>query len=1338
MFGRFFRLYAGSRRIVSANRGGREVWHQTGTPTVIAPSWAAQPTISPPSGPVGTVFILTEGVVAGTGPITLSGRLMRGATDVTSQIAVDPLTGELIYTATAMGALTWQVDATGPGGGPISSDVANASVTGALITANAGFSVSNHVTISGRMTVNVTSVPPNSEELWLRTMTPEGIETVQLLSETPSAGAYVVDLPALAGRRAAFMVFGSNAYGDGPYPANTDSWAKEWIAGAAAITVRIKPTVLRPGEKAILSIETRGYPHPALDSTTLTFDGSPVSLDGKGNVRSFTVPADGAAKALVLSGAVSNAFGSAADTTTTTVSAAISWAAPTAIASRAALDTALAAAVGGEVFLLADGSYGSLTWGKNLTTPVKLKAANPAMAVFSDITMSGSTRRGMYLEGVRVTGETKLLSSASIARLENCTFNNNVSLEIAEVVVKGNTFDLGESRYGLSIRNSAGSLISWNTFKDGAGDQGRMYGFAADLIIEENLHLRTVAVTVPADVHPDCFQIYGLTNFGGTPKRFAFRRNRMFDTMGSQGVIWTDARHFEGYVDCAFHDNMIRTVLVNKLQVEVPSRGTLITNNSLMGTLYIVSTLGGLITRNIASTEYKPGTVYATGSITDNYINASAASGGSLWPGDGDLMEEFIPVVGAGVSDLYGATTWIRSQIVTPPPADLGTLVAVTQVRADGWSAVTDASTADRTPTKDETTQHYFRALQPGYDTSGSATYHSDRIKITKRLRTAGTGTRVSVSAMTNYVLAGATLPGGGTNNSTRVSPKPKARWGLPDRRIVGNTLVQEVVAIHKQARNGQFVAAVRFRATDGTNTVTQVVGDMTVSPKSLANQAVLVYRCSLDISSLTEGDITLNAEVIPWLGTGASIYDSASETDRWRFSPRRYTKNLTDFNTPRIAVVKPSTGTSGGVVSRDPAAARAAPFASIYQALLWFKNNSTNVDGAQIWLAEAVTGGNWATGSSNRPSQRFCAVTITHDPTVSRAVATLSGAGGISYIGRDTTLYGLPVGSVAFKDLVVLSVSTGIQYVGEMDWEDCDLTGTLNYSTACEGRIYGLTHAGGAGLNGGNQIMRGVYQPNNANATNGFDVRAFFGNYIQNPGIQRTVATIGTPQPAFMCFNEILKWAPTNNALADQTAECVVQNIIESTGTGNVPILSVSADSNSGSTDHYVEMHNTVIGGGPGGSRSNTRYDETLGTYRTHENIADLANIWGCMRASKGDLFTIAGATSEEQALHVGNWQFTWGVNCGGNVTLWLTNFPHEFDGIASVLPPDQTTFIDPGFAVNASASGSGAGGGSYEITTGAASVAYDVMPDRMLCKFDLRGRTRTRTDAGALRIAA
>lgn len=151
MFSQFSKMYIGATRIAHARQGSDAVWDEVAGPAPVAPFWSIQPAISPASGPTGTVFALTEGVAGGTTPLTITAQLLLGTTDVTAQIAVGP-GGALTYASTAEGLLSWSEAVSGPGGGPVQSAVAQATVTAPAATTEITFADGISAVIEGAVT----------------------------------------------------------------------------------------------------------------------------------------------------------------------------------------------------------------------------------------------------------------------------------------------------------------------------------------------------------------------------------------------------------------------------------------------------------------------------------------------------------------------------------------------------------------------------------------------------------------------------------------------------------------------------------------------------------------------------------------------------------------------------------------------------------------------------------------------------------------------------------------------------------------------------------------------------------------------------------------------------------------------------------------------------------------------------------------------------------------------------------------------------------------------------------------------------------------------------------
>lgn len=115
------------------------------------------------------------------------------------------------------------------------------------------------------------------------------------------------------------------------------------------------------------------------------------------------------------------------------------------------------------------------------------------------------------------------------------------------------------------------------------------------------------------------------------------------------------------------------------------------------------------------------------------------------------------------------------------------------------------------------------------------------------------------------------------TNNSTLAAPSPIVRWAdVPYQHILNSRAIDlEVVAFSHHPKGFAPVAAVRFTATDGTNTATGWATVLTASPKYASGgtgAAVRVYRATIDggtatPAALSEGLIRCDFKAFPWVG---------------------------------------------------------------------------------------------------------------------------------------------------------------------------------------------------------------------------------------------------------------------------------------------------------------------------------------------------------------------------------------------------------------------------------------------------------------------------------------
>jgi len=204
-----------------------------------------------------------------------------------------------------------------------------------------------------------------------------------------------------------------------------------------------------------------------------------------------------------------------------------------------------------------------------------------------------------------------------------------------------------------------------------------------------------------------------------------------------------------------------------------------------------------------------------------------------------------------------------------------GPSLPITSVNANGWSVVYPSPPTEFAP---DSSPIFFTVQRQGYNTSGGATSLSQSMIFTKRLREVWPNDAILTAdqaAITDYVYSSDTISGV-TNNSVEISPKPIWQWGVLGRRVIGNSLYLELTAFHYEMRSREQVAAVEFTATDGVTTVTQVVSTSTISQQGWDQKPVICYATTLDLSTLNNGDITVNARVFPWVGTSPSIANSA------------------------------------------------------------------------------------------------------------------------------------------------------------------------------------------------------------------------------------------------------------------------------------------------------------------------------------------------------------------------------------------------------------------------------------------------------------------------------
>lgn len=646
----------------------------------------------------------------------------------------------------------------------------------------------------------------------------------------------------------------------------------------------------------------------------------------------------------------------------------------------------------------------------------------------------------------------------------------------------------------------------------------------------------------------------------------------------------------------------------------------------------------------------------------------------------------------------------------------------ISSVNADGWSAEWAGGTPPTfTP---DTNPQTISVTRGGYDATGaySPSRHVDVLTFTRRKRQAypnqATDTPTTV-VLDDYLYPTDSIAGV-TNNSTETSPVPVANWTMPHRTVVGNALALEVVAFHRNARAGRFVACVIFTATDGTTTVSQTVSATTLSARAGDQQPLPVFAATLDITGLTPGLITANATVYPWIGDAASVLRSADSSALRDFSPRFFLKNT---GAKTLYYVKTTGNDTTGAGSTDPATASATPFATILGALNKAHTDlgaTTGIDMAEIRVGDDGGTPFVLTSTAATRTQKIAAVTITRDPTVPRANARVSwGTAAFRPRLGGSLVSPITTGALRFTDVGV--VRTGASAINgeaatrlEMFWENISLDngGFGAWMASSDNHFHGVTVTNGGGgwlnnTNGETRIIRGV----SADLVDGgWELWNVVANNLTRAGLaSRRVKTA----PHILFQNKFpdhsiasgIVTLFTDNAGETVTGAWTFQNLFELTRTGAGPTLRSSADGvTRGNTDHCGWGRNTVTGQGSAG-RYNFFYDNnTDGDRRNHRRMWHQGDI-ATQLNTKGDVDITTAAA-------IGNFAYSHGVGCLGNWTQFSTNtsaFGVEqqvYPGLGSRIGTSTTTRNDPGFTDyrGLSAGGAGVGRGDYRLTPGAA----------------------------------
>jgi hypothetical protein len=358
-------------------------------------------------------------------------------------------------------------------------------------------------------------------------------------------------------------------------------------------------------------------------------------------------------------------------------------------------------------------------------------------------------------------------------------------------------------------------------------------------------------------------------------------------------------------------------------------------------------------------------------------------------------------------------------QAGSPPPPDLPF-----DINADGWTV-----TYPSPPTFDPVgSPETFTVLRPGFDTTGAATTHADTITLMKRIRQPypnQASLTADLAAMSDFVYASDTILGA-TNSSTRPAPTPIAMWVSRDLQHIrpGENLVARLSAIHAHGRNGKPVAAIRFIATDGTNTVEQTVTTMSSRQWAASGLYGAYFECNIDVSTLNQGALcTLDAIIYPWVGTPFRLSADADAYPSVNLTTQRFLCDRTGAYGTAYAYVD---GVGGGTpaVSTNAATAATTPYATVAAAATAIQTyNNANFG------RNSASGGIIRLKPGTHARTNFSSVVVTDVPLVIEADSPANKATVIFTDNAVTQSNGIPDKTV-WRNMTFRKLGASVQFL--------------------------------------------------------------------------------------------------------------------------------------------------------------------------------------------------------------------------------------------------------------------------------------------------------------------
>jgi hypothetical protein len=638
--------------------------------------------------------------------------------------------------------------------------------------------------------------------------------------------------------------------------------------------------------------------------------------------------------------------------------------------------------------------------------------------------------------------------------------------------------------------------------------------------------------------------------------------------------------------------------------------------------------------------------------------------------------------------------------------------VPITSINANGWSAVYPSPPAEFDPISTPVT---FTVARPGYNSSGSSVNYNHDITIMKRVREPfplqSTLTAEQV-ALSDFVYNLDSISGA-TNSSTRNYETVFAQWLTSDLEIVsGSTFTARLAVGQAHARNGRPVAAVKFIATDGTNTVEQTVSTMTKYTSSVSGLSAPVFQCSIDLTTLSQSALcTLDVIIYPWRGVPFQASVDGEAYPSPNFSTLRFLNDKNGTYGRAIAYVN---GIGGGTpqVSTNDATAAANPYATVAaaQAAITTFNNANfgrnNHGGGIIKLTETThTFSNFKGTSGIVPLTVEAADPTKKTTTIFRDSGTNITNGSPNLLRLQNLTLRKTGASISFLD------SNSTTGAGFVHCHNCiwDLNGQTNYG-AWIYRVGRFTQSECSGRAAQNAVFSTAYKAGPSWGCSEAEGSSVF-SMVACRGTLFSPQAAASPRPATIrpligwCFisNGTLSGSIVTAGTATQIGVCIAGTVVEAWGAASDPALFLYADSNNVNTENVLVLCTTVIG-----ERCNINYNDATAPYANKSGTLkfNVFRLWN----TKADLF-------ESNSGAVNNWATRYKTGCQYNVIThgsnngfgytpgsWLGEIPGIGEIAGSTVDPILTDWVD-----DRSNDGSDNGNGDY---TPGASTEIPLLP--------------------------